>query len=763
MILNLDGLTGVVWAQLWQLTLLIPLAIWLVRWTCRGRSHLGYVILLAVLVKCLVPPVWSSPTGVFSWASHAIRSGAVTPVVDEVSNAVAIDAPITRPTEFLDPTSQRTSASISVASVDDEANSEFPDPLPVAPVPAVAPNAAAIDWGQVGIATLVGLWVCGIVGVLGYLLAKRVYLERFHNDTRVATQDELLSIVQECAVALDLRSRPDLVVTTHPTIPFVVGWWSPRLVIPKHIVDRSSTDDMRLIIAHELNHLRRWDTATNWIQLGIQALWWFHPLVWWLNAEIRRWRESCCDEEVVARLQCQPAHYANCLLNVLELQSALRATSGLDGLSPFEVTKQRLQNIMQPLGQFPRSTPVAVWLAFIGLTLIVLPGAAFTIPPQEVLAHDEIPTAPLIAIEPSVPPAPPLTTPILPTPTVPATVPVVALDSLWKYKFDVHRAYQYQVSIESDGLRGTTRHTGQPAVRATYVSGGFWLLNISNPELTAFEAPDPSQPFGLGFRPPRIPGPFERGYEVTIDAQGRATEEVGDSSLPLFLGRWSNWLFCPLPAADRQPTWEEDGATSLILRSESNTEPFGFPRRGPFAQPAESSRLPASTHEQSTQSAAEGVLTLERNRSVKTLDLVDDEPRIELRQNSTWKFDAQLGVPVSLTGTGELIERRTNQSTTTPFKFTVNLSNPEEVAAPSAAAKSDSGPPPTSSPVPPQKKIEKGQKFLVEWNGSWFPGEVLDVPRPSAVKIRYSGYSDHWDEVVPRQRLREPAEPMSIE
>ena len=29
----------------------------------------------------------------------------------------------------------------------------------------------------------------------------------------------------------------------------------------------------------------------------------YHPLVWWLNAEIRRWRESCCDEEVVARMK----------------------------------------------------------------------------------------------------------------------------------------------------------------------------------------------------------------------------------------------------------------------------------------------------------------------------------------------------------------------------------------------------------------------------------------------------------------------------
>ena len=220
--------------------------------------------------------------------------------------------------------------------------------------------------------------------------------------------------MSECAIALDMRRHPDLVVTTHPTIPFVVGWWSPRLVIPKHIVDRSTHDDMRLIIAHELNHLRRWDTGTNWCQLAVQAIWWFHPLVWWLNAEIRRWRESCCDEEVVARLQCRPASYANCLLNVLDLQASLKSTGGLDSLSPFEVTKQRLHNIMQPVGPFPRSTPWPVCLAFLALTLIVLPGAAFTLPPQVAVAHDEIPTTPLIASSSAVPPPPPVAEAILP-------------------------------------------------------------------------------------------------------------------------------------------------------------------------------------------------------------------------------------------------------------------------------------------------------------------------------------------------------------
>ena len=672
--LTLDGLTNVLWTQLWQITLLIPVAIGIVRFACRGRSHLAYVILLTVLVKCLVPPLWSSPTGMFSWASHVMGIGEETPqvapvqAVEEAPSAIAPPAWPQSATEnggLIHQEPPRPDSNIPTKG----AQSETPSSQNT--------SNSTIHWGQVGLVALLASWVCGTVGVVGYLLAKRIYLERFHDDTRVDTKAELLSIVSECAIALDLRHRPDLVVTTHPTIPFVVGWWSPRLVLPKHIVDRSTTADMRLIIAHELNHLRRWDTATNWVQLGVQAVWWFHPLVWWLNAEIRRWRESCCDEEVVARLKCQPSQYAHCLLNVLDFQASLRATSGLDSLSPFEVTKQRLQNIMQPAGQFPRSTPWSVWLAFLGLTLVVLPGAAFTLPQQVAEAHDEIPTAPIDVATPAVPPAPPVAIAI--TPVQPDAVnplppePGAAAVSDWRYKFDVHRNYQYEVSIEEDGLHGTTRYTGRPNVRATYVSGGLWALNISNPQLTESEVPSPSQPFGRRLGPPRIPGPFEGGYEVTIDAQGQATEESGDGTLPLFFGNWANWLFSPLPAADQPVTWEEEGVTSLSLMSEPTVGPFGSPDPSPFARRIETARLPGKTVLKSTQSTEKGVLTLTRVRTVKSNELVDKEPRIELRDESVWSFDPQQGVPVSRSGSGELIQRQVNQTQKMPYKYTIRL------------------------------------------------------------------------------------------
>ena len=65
---DLDGFAHVAWDQLWQVTVVAVVAVVLVRLFGRGRPRLAYALWMLVIVKSLVPPLWSSPTGLFSWA-----------------------------------------------------------------------------------------------------------------------------------------------------------------------------------------------------------------------------------------------------------------------------------------------------------------------------------------------------------------------------------------------------------------------------------------------------------------------------------------------------------------------------------------------------------------------------------------------------------------------------------------------------------------------------------------------------------------------
>jgi hypothetical protein len=64
---------------------------------------------------------------------------------------------------------------------------------------------------------------------------------------------------------------------------------------------------------------------------------------------------------------------------------------------------------------------------------------------------------------------------------------------------------------------------------------------------------------------------------------------------------------------------------------------------------------------------------------------------------------------------------------------------------------------PSGKRVSPDTVLKVGERVLVEWNGSWWNGQILELFPDGSVKIHYSGWDAEWDEVVPRTRLQMPA------
>lgn len=64
---------------------------------------------------------------------------------------------------------------------------------------------------------------------------------------------------------------------------------------------------------------------------------------------------------------------------------------------------------------------------------------------------------------------------------------------------------------------------------------------------------------------------------------------------------------------------------------------------------------------------------------------------------------------------------------------------------------------PSGNPVSPKTQLKAGDRVLVEWNDSWWKGQVLKVLQDGNVKIHYVGWDAQWDEIAPRTRLQLPA------
>jgi BlaR1 peptidase M56 len=100
---------------------------------------------------------------------------------------------------------------------------------------------------------------------------------------------------------------------------------------------------MNAILVHELCHARRRDNLAAAFHMVVETLFWFHPLVWWIERRLVDERERACDEEVL-RVVGAPETYAEGILNVCRFykQSPLVCVSGVTGSN----LKRRIEDIM---------------------------------------------------------------------------------------------------------------------------------------------------------------------------------------------------------------------------------------------------------------------------------------------------------------------------------------------------------------------------------------------------------------------------------
>lgn len=114
--------------------------------------------------------------------------------------------------------------------------------------------------------------------------------------------------------------------------PAVVGILRPVLLLPKGLEQRLTPEEMRSVLAHERCHVVWRDNLAAAVHMLVEALFWFHPLIWWLGTRLVAERERACDEHVLAAGHSRTT-YAEGILKVCEhyLTSRLACVAGMSG------------------------------------------------------------------------------------------------------------------------------------------------------------------------------------------------------------------------------------------------------------------------------------------------------------------------------------------------------------------------------------------------------------------------------------------------
>ena len=102
-------------------------------------------------------------------------------------------------------------------------------------------------------------------------------------------------------------------------VPSVIGILKPVVLIPSMIISGLPADQLEAIMIHELAHIKRYDFLVNIMQSVIEAVFFFHPVVWIISGNIRTEREKCCDDFTV-KVCGKISNYARALASLSEWQ-----------------------------------------------------------------------------------------------------------------------------------------------------------------------------------------------------------------------------------------------------------------------------------------------------------------------------------------------------------------------------------------------------------------------------------------------------------
>ncbi len=189
---------------------------------------------------------------------------------------------------------------------------------------------------------LVAAWGIGAAAALLLLLTRLAHLKRLSRRVEPVDDPRWQGLLQALARAHGVSRRVDLVRSPNPAMVVTWGLFRPRIVVPTC----AWTDArIRVVLWHELAHVRRNDWGVQLAASVLQSLYWFHPLVWMAVRTLRREAERACDDLVLKAGVAGP-EYAGHLLAVARAASSRRAESAAAAIARPSTLEERIRAML---------------------------------------------------------------------------------------------------------------------------------------------------------------------------------------------------------------------------------------------------------------------------------------------------------------------------------------------------------------------------------------------------------------------------------
>ena len=293
----------------WRVTLVLAVAWGATRLLGRRPAAVRHAVWAAALLVALAVPMLAGV--VPSWQL------AVLPAAPTVARAVVPSSPNVPPSRPIPPPR----STLTRASANANEDSAFAPVSWLAPAPPAdePPVRSTSDW--LGL-----LWASVAAAIIGRYFASVASVRWLTRDAEPVADLRWRDASDVASAELGLPESPALLASDHVTVPFTSGILRPVVVVPTSALTTWTDERIRVVLLHELAHVRRRDCLVQAMSQVACAAYWFNPLTWVAARRLRAERERACDD-LVLEAGLRGADYAQHLLDIARTVTSRRSLS----------------------------------------------------------------------------------------------------------------------------------------------------------------------------------------------------------------------------------------------------------------------------------------------------------------------------------------------------------------------------------------------------------------------------------------------------
>lgn len=161
-------------------------------------------------------------------------------------------------------------------------------------------------------------WISGVILFSIRFILAALYSEFLSSSFIHVYCQDTFKAFKKVSQHYNIHGNIKIGASKYVTSPLILGFVKPIILFPVSLINQLDIRETEAILAHELAHFVRKDLYVNVVQNLIEVILFYHPAIWWISANIKLERESCCDDMATQYLG-DKLLYAKTLLKIQEM------------------------------------------------------------------------------------------------------------------------------------------------------------------------------------------------------------------------------------------------------------------------------------------------------------------------------------------------------------------------------------------------------------------------------------------------------------